>query len=199
MSPKSKRKKPSPRTKKRAPLTRRERRGVGVGAGATAIAAAVPGWKPAEAPPEPLPRATRKDSRQSPPGPLSTVRKVTSTVFPQWARTTLAVFIWIICIPLYVSVVAPYSAYIATTVMGLSLAVFSGLAPHLWKSRTPPWRTVFWTFVGSVAVAMPLLTSGTGRFAVVAATIVGFCIVLLRAGQNGRRLIGLIRDWRALR
>ena len=124
---------------------------------------------------------------------------VASKVFPQWLRTAIMVFVWLASLPLYVSVIAPYSAYLSAAFMGFCLAIFSGVAPHVWPSRTPPWRTVFWAFIGSIAVSMPLLTTGTGRLATVIATIVGFAIVILRAGQNGRRLVGLVQDWRTLR
>lgn len=130
---------------------------------------------------------------------LQTVRTIPSKVFPQWLRTALLVFLWLGSVPLYVSVIAPYVAYMSATIMSVGLAIFAGLAPHLWPSRTPPWRTVAWAWVASMLIGMTVLTMDWGRYSVTVATIVGFGIVIGRANQNARRLIDLFKTWRVMR
>lgn len=156
------------------------------------------GWRPAEVPAAPAKPSAKPDAPHPWKG-ANAPRTLRTRLFPQWVKTVLAVLFWIVSMPIYVSTIAPYSAYVSAYAMGNSLAIFSGLAPHLWQSRTPPWRTVFWAWFASTFVAIPLLVAETGRLAVVAATLVGFAIVIARAGQNGRRLVNMIRDWRAMR
>ena len=130
---------------------------------------------------------------------LRTARTLPNKVFPQWLRTFLVVFLWLGSVPLYVSVIAPYVAYMSATIMTVGLAVFSGLAPHLWPSRTAPWRTVAWAWVTSMLIGMTVLTMDWGRYSVTVATLVGFTIVVGRANQNARRLIDLFKTWRVMR
>lgn len=128
-----------------------------------------------------------------------TVRRLPSKVFPQWLRTVIAVFIWMGTVPVYVSVISPYVAYTSATAMTVGLAFFAGLAPHLWPSRTAPWRTVAWAWLLSMILGMSALTAEWGRYALTIATIVGFAVVVARANQNARRLIDLFRTWRVMR
>lgn len=126
-------------------------------------------------------------------------RRLPSRVFPQWLRTALAVCIWLGSVPFYVSLISPYVAYMSATAMSVGLAVFAGLAPHLWPSRTAPWRTVAWAWLISMLMGMTALTSEWGRYSLTIATVVGFTIVVARANQNARRLIDLVRTWRVMR
>lgn len=130
---------------------------------------------------------------------LRAARTVPSKVFPQWLRTLLLVTLWLGSVPLYVSVIAPYVAYLSATAMTVGLAIFSGLAPHLWPSRTAPWRTVVWAWVFSMLAGMTVLTLEWGRYSVTIASIVGFAIVIGRSNQNARRLIDLFKTWRVMR
>lgn len=130
---------------------------------------------------------------------IETARKIPSKVFPQWLRTTLTVTLWLGTVPMYVSVIAPYVAYTSAITMTVGLAIFSGLAPHLWPSRTSPWRTVGWAWLASMLAGMTVLTMEWGRYALTVATLVGFAVVIARANQNARRLIDLFKTWRVMR
>lgn len=130
---------------------------------------------------------------------LQTVRSIPAKVFPQWLRTLLAVILWLGSVPLYVSAIAPFVAYMSATIMAVGLAVFSGLAPHLWPTRTPPWRTVAWAWLTSILVGMTVLTMEWGRYSVTIATIIGFAVVIGRANQNARRLVNVFKTWRVMR
>ena len=130
---------------------------------------------------------------------FQTIRGLPNKVFPQWLRTFLMVFLWVGSTPFYVALIAPYVAYLSATVMTVGLAIFSGLAPHLWPSRTPPWRTVFWAWFLSATMGMTVLTMEWGRYALTVATLVGFTVVVARSNQNARRLIELFKTWRAMR
>ena len=131
---------------------------------------------------------------------LSTrIRKVVRFVWPQWLRTILVVVLWLGLSPFYIGLIATYGVYNSAQSMVVGLAIFSGLAPHLWPSRTCPWRTVAWTGVVTSALGMALLNMGLGRFSLMIVTIVGFLIVVLRANQNARRLWKLFQTYRASR
>lgn len=130
---------------------------------------------------------------------VQVVRGIPNKVFPQWARTVLAVVIWLGTVPMYVSAVSPYVSYLSATVMTVGMGMFAGIAPHVWPSRTPPWRTVGWAWLVSMISGMTVLTMGWGRYAVTVATLVGFAIIIGRANQNARRLVRLFRTWRAMR
>ncbi|GAB3856409.1 hypothetical protein ACFPIJ_58700 [Dactylosporangium cerinum] len=120
-------------------------------------------------------------------------------LFGQPVRTFLVVFVWLGSMLTYIGLVAPYVAYGSALLMGVGLAVFSGIASHLWPTRTAPWRTVAWAAVGSAFAGAQLLLLDAGRLALTGAMLVGVAIVLLRIGSNGRRLIGLLRTWWSLR
>lgn len=130
---------------------------------------------------------------------INTARSIPGKVFPQWLRTTLAVFVWLGSVPIYISVIAPYVAYNSAMVMTMGLAIFAGMAPHLWPSKTSPWRTVAWAWLVSMVLGMTALTMDWGRYALTIATIVGFTIVAARANKNARRLVDLVQTWRTMR
>lgn len=131
-------------------------------------------------------------------GPAS-ARSLLGKLFPQWLRTLLVVTLWLGTVPIYVSLIAPYVAYKSAIVMAVGLAIFSGFAPHLWPSRTSPWRTVAWAWLCSTLTGMLCLSLGWGRYSVMLVTLVGFGIVAGRANQNARKLVGLVSTWRAMR
>lgn len=130
---------------------------------------------------------------------LKTARRVPGIVFPQWLRTVLVVTLWLGTSLFYVAAISPYITYVSATLMTTGLALFAGLAPHLWPSRTPPWRTVAWAWLVSMLAGFTVLTMEWGRYALTTATVVGFVIVIARTNQNARRFVGLFRTWRAMR
>lgn len=120
-------------------------------------------------------------------------------LFPQWLRTALLVLLWLGSTPVYVGLISPYVTYPSARSAAVGLAMFSGIAVHLWPPKTSPWRTVAWAAVCSTMTGSALLGMGAGRFALVAATLVGFGIVILRINQNARKLWGLFQTWRVIR
>ena len=127
------------------------------------------------------------------------VRRLVRHLFGQPVRTGLVVFFWLGSMLLYVRLVAPYADYGSALMMGIGLAVFAGIAVHVWPTRTAPWRTVAWAGVTSAYVGSTLLLLDAGRLALTGAMLVGLAVVVLRAGSNGRRLAGLFRTRRPLR
>lgn len=126
-------------------------------------------------------------------------RSAPGKVFPQWARTLLAVFVWLATIPVYTQLISPYVALLSAQNMAVGLAIFTGIATHLWPTRVAPWRTVLWAWAISVFTGMTLLMSGAGPLALTGATLVGFGFVVLRINENGRKLLDLFTTWRHLR
>lgn len=120
-------------------------------------------------------------------------------LFPQWLRTAFAVFLWLGLVPLQVSVTALYVDYTKAMVMCACMGAFAGLAPTLFPSRTPPWRTVAWAWFLSVSVGMATLSLGGGHLSLTLTALTGFGVIFLRTGQWGRRLVGLVQTWRAVR
>lgn len=123
------------------------------------------------------------------------VQKAPRVIFPQWLRTTLVVLLWLAFVPLYLQLIAPIVSYRSAQAMGVGLAIFAGLACHLWPTRTAPWRTVAWAATVTSFLGPMLLVGGLGRLGLAVTTVIGFLIVVLRVNQNGRKLLGLIRTW----
>jgi hypothetical protein len=126
---------------------------------------------------------------------LAAAQKAPRVLFPQWLRTVLVVLLWLSSIPVYMQLVSPYVTYLSARTMGIGLAIFAGLAVHLWPTRTSPWRTVAWAATVTTLVGPVFLTLGWGRLGLALTTAIGFVIVILRVNQNGRKLVGLIRTW----
>ncbi|MEV0133890.1 hypothetical protein AB0H83_36160 [Dactylosporangium sp. NPDC050688] len=137
-----------------------------------------------------------------PPGPRPMrwgVQRWARRLFGQPIRTFFVVFLWLGSMLMYIALVAPYVAYGSAMFMGVGLALFSGIAVHLWPTRTAPWRTVAWAAVASAYTGAQLQMLNVGQLALTGAMLVGFAIVLLRIGSNGRRLVELFRTWWSLR
>lgn len=114
-------------------------------------------------------------------------------------KTVLAVLVWIALGGIHVVAVAPYVSYVYAQGALFGMVASSAILLHLWPPRTPQWRTLFWLFWITGMVGSTLLMLGAGRMALTVATLVGFGFVLLRLNQNGRKLVGLVQDWRTLR
>lgn len=114
-------------------------------------------------------------------------------------KTVLAVLVWTVLGGVQVVVVAPYVSYPYAQGALFGMAVSSAVLLHLWPPRTPQWRTLFWAFWITGLVGSTLLLMGAGRMALTGATVAGYGVVLLRMNENGRKLVSLFKDWRALR
>jgi len=114
-------------------------------------------------------------------------------------KTAAATFVWIVIGPIQVAMISPYVSYTYAQAMLSSLAVSSAILLHLWPSRTPQWRTLFWAHWVTGFAGGALLLMEAGTMALTVATIVGFGFVALRVNQNGRKLVRLVQDWRTLR
>lgn len=114
-------------------------------------------------------------------------------------KTVLVLLLWTAFTPYLMIAVSPYVAYgyAQTTLFGLVLS--SAILLHVWPTRTPQWRTLFWLFWLVAGVGSILLQLGAGTSALTSAVLVGFLFVLLRINQNGRKLLQQVRDWRAMR
>lgn len=89
---------------------------------------------------------------------------------------------------------APYVSYVSTYSMSLALMVVSAVVVHLWPTRTAQWRTLVWLFVLTGLVGVVLLPL-VGASAPPVAAVVGAVFVGVRANQNGRKFVGMVRDW----
>lgn len=114
-------------------------------------------------------------------------------------KTVIAVSLWSMFSFAHVAVTAPYISYPYAQGVTVSFALMSAVLLHLWPTRTPQWRTLFWGYWIFGAVGALLLYLTLGPMALTIAWIVTFLFVLLRMNQNGRILLGLIREWREIR
>ena len=142
-------------------------------------------------------RRPRRGARR--PAPPTRVRALGRLLAPRWARTLLAVLVWVAAMPIWVMLTSAYISYRSAWIAGYALALTAAAAPTLWPSRTAPWRTVAWTGLASTAAGMLLLSTGIIDLALTGATLTGATVITARAGQLGRRSIGLLREWRTLR
>lgn len=140
-----------------------------------------------------------KQSRTTADGRLTLPSAVGKYVVPQWARTAVAVLVWLGLTQLYVALVAPFIVYSSARSMTVGLAISTGIFVHLWPTRTSPWRTVAWTALLTAFLGSTFLTLGLGRLALSLTTVAGFGFVLLRVNQNGRKLWDMFQTWRVLR
>lgn len=113
----------------------------------------------------------------------------------QVLTSVLLTLLWLGLTPIYVGLISPYVTYTSARTMTVSLALTAAVAPYLWRSRTAPWRTILWTALPTAFLGSTLLMLGAGRYALMAATLLGFGVVAFRANQNGRKLVALIRTF----
>lgn len=116
-----------------------------------------------------------------------------------FAKTFLAAFLWLSATPLQVAAIAPYISYLYAQSVIACIVVMFVILLHLWPTRTPQWRTLFWAFWITGAVGGVCLYLGAGTVSVTLAALASSLFVLIRVNQNGRRIVGMIQDWRMLR
>lgn len=114
-------------------------------------------------------------------------------------KTALAAILWAMCTPAQVMVIAPYVSYTYAQGVLLCITLMAAILLHLWPPRTAQWRTLFWMFWIIGGVGAIVLYLGGGSASVTLAAVAAVAFMFLRMNQNGRKLVGLIRDWRALR
>lgn len=115
------------------------------------------------------------------------------------AKTLLTAFIWLAITPLQVATIAPYVSYPHAQTVIASIVLMSVILLHLWPTRTPQWRSLFWAFWITGITGGTSLYFGAGPSSVTIAGLAASIFVLIRVNQNGRRLVRLVRDWRLLR
>lgn len=114
-------------------------------------------------------------------------------------KTVATLTVWAWLTPFLMVAVTPYVNYwyAETTLFGM--AICSAILVHVWPTRTPQWRTLFWMFWIIAGVGSTLLYLGAGTMSLTASVLAGFIFVLLRINENGRKLWTMIQDWRQLR
>lgn len=120
-------------------------------------------------------------------------------LWPQWLRTLLVTLLLLGFTPFWVQVVATFEVYGSARSAYVGMIVSGALAVHLWPPQTSPWRTVALAAVLSAVVGMFGLLAGMDRYALVAATVVGFGVIALRVNSWGRTLVEMLRVWRVVR
>lgn len=120
-------------------------------------------------------------------------------IFPQGVRTALIALLWLGVSPIWVAAVSGTSNESGALMACVGLALFAAIGTHVWSTRTPPWRTLFWAFFLSIGVGAFGYLGGLGRFALDAAILVAVVFVVLRLNENGRRLVHLVRAYRITR
>lgn len=140
--------------------------------------------------PNPVELETQRQ-KQAARRPLARVLNGTKTVF--------AVGLWSMFSFAHVAVTAPYVSYPYAQSVTVSFVLMAAVLLHLWPTRTPQWRTLFWAYWIFGGVGGLLLYLSSGPMSLTVAWLVTFLFVLIRMNQNGRVLVGLIREWKELR
>ncbi len=88
---------------------------------------------------------------------------------------------------IWIQLVSTFRTANNAELVGVGLCVVTGVACHLWPTRTAPWRTVALAALISSLAGSSLLQGGAGDYAVTGTAAAGIAVVVLRANQNGRR------------
>ncbi|BDZ52440.1 hypothetical protein GCM10025867_46810 (plasmid) [Frondihabitans sucicola] len=120
-------------------------------------------------------------------------------IFPQGVRTAAIALLWLGFSPIWIAAVSGTSNESGALMACVGLALFASISTHVWGTRTPPWRTVFWTFMISILVGAFAYLGGLNRFALDLAILIAVIFVVLRLNENGRRLVRLVRAYRITR
>lgn len=116
----------------------------------------------------------------------------------QLLKTALLCLAWIGIAPMYVHFLSTYSGYLSAQLMVESVAIFGGIAVHLWPTRTPPWRTIAWAMIVMMVTGILSLSLGAGELSLTLVTLAGYAVILGRINSNFQRVWGLIRTWRSV-
>ena len=142
-----------------------------------------------------LPRRASPTARR-----VSRVRRVLSTrVFPQPVRTVLALLLWLSLGLIWTVAVSGLNGDLGAGLVYIGLGFFAALGAHAWPTRTPPWRTLAWTFAITIGLGSNLSLLGMGRLAVTISMLAGALFILLRLNENGRKIVGLVKASREAR
>ena len=122
----------------------------------------------------------------------TTIRKRTrslfSRVFPQWLRTMLVVVIEMSASMTWLAAVSNYKQLAGALPIAVLHPVAVAIATHVWPTRTPPWRTLVWTWLASWLTASILFVTWHVDWALYAAIGVVILITVARCNANARRL-----------
>jgi hypothetical protein len=110
-------------------------------------------------------------------------------IFPQWVKTLLATFVWLGVMVPWVSVTTVYAQFGSGVMAGVGMALFAGIAGHVWPTRTPPWRTVAITAIFTAWLGSTLLLAGLGAYGLTITGLAGTLIILARINENGRKVL----------
>ena len=115
--------------------------------------------------------------------------RATGFIFPQWLRTLIATFVWLGLMVPWVSVTTIYTQFGSGVMAGVGMALFAGIAGHVWPTRTPPWRTVVIVALFTAWLGSTLLLAGLGAYGLTITGLAGCLVILMRINENGRKVI----------
>jgi len=134
------------------------------------------------------------------PGRVSRVTDfIGARVFPQPVRTTLAMLLWLSTGLLWTAAVSGLAGDLGAGLVYIGLGFFAAVGAHVWPTRTPPWRTLFWTWCITIGLGSNLALLGLSRLSLTLSMIVGLGFILLRLNENGRRIGRLVKTSRQVR
>jgi hypothetical protein len=116
-------------------------------------------------------------------------RRVLAIIFPQWLKTLFATFVWLGVMVPWVSVTTIYAQFGSGVMTGVGMALFAGIAGHVWPTRTPPWRTVVIVALFTAWLGSTLLLAGLGAYGLTITGLAGSLLILMRINENGRKVV----------
>jgi hypothetical protein len=115
-------------------------------------------------------------------------RRALAIFFPQWLKTLIVTFVWLGVMVPWVSVTTIYAQFGSGVMAGVGMALFAGIAGHVWPTRTPPWRTVAIVALFTAWLGSTLLLAGLGAYALTITGLAGSLLILMRINENGRKV-----------
>lgn len=107
---------------------------------------------------------------------------------PQWLRTVAVIFVCCALSLVWMTTTSlPSQAWIGLPFATFFPMVVGGMC-HAWPSRTPPWRTIAWSWVLSFSAAAGLYMTWHVDWTLYAAIAVVVLVGALRINANGRKV-----------
>lgn len=116
------------------------------------------------------------------------VRGMFARAFPQWLRTTVVVLIEMTAAMSWLAATSNSTQIAGALPVAVLHPVAVAMAAHVWPTRTPPWRTLVWTWLLSWLVASVLYMVWDIQWALYPAVATIIVITAARCNANARRL-----------
>lgn len=117
------------------------------------------------------------------------IRRAFARGFPQWLRTVLVMFVEMAMAMNWLAATSTASQMGGAISIALLHPVAVGIAVHVWPTRTPPWRTLVWTWLLSWLTASILYMGWGVDWTIYPAIAIIVIVTAARCNANLRRAV----------